>query len=295
MATAEMSEQDTRVEDAERDTRPVDAAAEHAGAVEMFQFSAYVNVGPRAEECDEKESCGNPLHFHAWCRLPNKFQHKDIREKGMAAKARRVRAMKDPESDAYAVLDSELSEFTEDRLPDIIAEIVARDWSGDYMRAIEEISSRDEFAQIEQDRERYEEILDEEGAKPEGERSDEFEELHKHVTGYIEAVKSEVERLQDPRRDALIAQGYEAALKTLREQRIDMAGDQTFLHVYNEWMWFIGTLRPNKLARVFSKLGNADDQTPGTMWGAAPEVINAIESTFTDLDRAMQAAVRGNS
>src|SRR3954451_1473894 len=78
MATQMAEREDTRVEEAEAATRPASAAAEHATAAQMFQFSTYLHVGPGAEGCEDFASCADPLHFHAWCRLPNKFQHKDI-------------------------------------------------------------------------------------------------------------------------------------------------------------------------------------------------------------------------
>jgi hypothetical protein len=53
--------------------------------------------------------CANPDHFHAWIRLPNKFQHADIHAKALASKARRMRALRDPESDASVVMDAEIA------------------------------------------------------------------------------------------------------------------------------------------------------------------------------------------
>jgi hypothetical protein len=73
--------------------------------------------------------CGNPLHFHAWCRLPNQLQHEDIRERALAAKARRIRQLRDPECDAYQILESDMSELL--RIGDeglIVDELANKDW-----------------------------------------------------------------------------------------------------------------------------------------------------------------------
>src|ERR1700726_392288 len=81
-----------------------------AEAAKMFRYSSYLHVGPGAEECGHREDgeCTDPTHFHAWCRLPNKFQHRDLYTKAQAAKARRLRLLNQPDSDASEVLESEL-------------------------------------------------------------------------------------------------------------------------------------------------------------------------------------------
>lgn len=301
MATDTM-DAEARVEAAEEATRPKEAAAERADEQRMYRFSSYVHVGPGAEECAEgtNGACSNPLHFHAWCRLPNKVQHKDIRDKALAAKARRIRALNDPEADAYLVLESELSEFTADNFDEVVNELLAREWAQDYTDAIADVSEEEAYAQIDQDRERFQRFYDEgEGDKPEEEQSDEFRELNRHIQGYLDAIKARVTERQGPRRQAITELGFEQALKNLREQRVERIGDQTFIHVYNEWMWYIGTLRPvaegTPFERVWKALGNADENKQGTMWGSAPEVIEAVETAFTDLDREMQRAFSGNS
>jgi hypothetical protein len=60
---------------------------------ELFRYSSWVHIGGGAEDCEEAETgtCADPLHFHAWCRLPNQLQHADIRERALASKARRIR------------------------------------------------------------------------------------------------------------------------------------------------------------------------------------------------------------
>src|SRR5262245_8571172 len=73
---------------------------------ELFKFSAWVHIGVGADECEHAQTgnCADPGHFHAWCRLPNQFQHQDIRERALAAKARRIRQLRDPATDGYDVL-----------------------------------------------------------------------------------------------------------------------------------------------------------------------------------------------
>src|SRR5262245_39990006 len=61
-------------ESAEQDVTDGTTSEDDMRAVEkLFSFSGFVHVGPGARECEDGEdgSCGNPLHFHDWCRLPN--------------------------------------------------------------------------------------------------------------------------------------------------------------------------------------------------------------------------------
>ena len=176
---------------------------------QLFRFSTWIHVGPDAETCDEGEqgTCSNPLHFHAWARLPNQFQHRHIREKALAAKARRARQLRDPESDAHAVMEDELDEIA--RLGDagrkqLIDDLIGRDWWRDFLEAAKDVkeieNDRDEqvYATIDEDQQRFKEL----DAKPEDERpKDEYDELERHLAAYNDAVDKRRAELEKPRRD----------------------------------------------------------------------------------------------
>jgi hypothetical protein len=289
-----------------------ESIAESATAGRLYQYSRYLHVGPKAEECEEGEkgTCQNPLHFHAWVRLPNKFQHKDLRDKGLAAKARKMRALRDPETDSYAVLQDRLEALNDDANIGAIAdEILAKDWPTDYLTAVADLAEYDDpedesgerkkWEHIDQDRERYTALVEEELAKPEEEQSEEFKQLGKRIGEYIDELKVRVEAIQEPKRAALAERGIDGVIEVLRKQRIEDEGDGAFLQVYNEWMWYVCTLKPveNGVAheRVWCDLGHVNDPQPGTMWAAAPEVIEAVEQAFNELDQALRQAARGNS
>jgi hypothetical protein len=59
-------------------------------------------------------------HFHAWVRLPNPYQRKDILEKARAARARRMRTLRDPDSDARAIIEDDLAAIRESGAKDIL-------------------------------------------------------------------------------------------------------------------------------------------------------------------------------
>lgn len=295
-----------------------ESVAESATPGRMYQFARFLHVGPHAEACEEGEkgTCADPLHFHAWLRLPNKFQHKDLRDKGLAAKARAMRAMRNPESDAHAILEERLDALRDpDNLAAVVEEVAAKDWSQDYLTAVTDLADQEDdapadtdeeqgeparkWAHIDQDRERYQRLGETELAKPEEEQSAEFKELTARIGLYIDALRARVEEIQEPKKVALTERGLDGVIDVLRKQRIEDEGDAAFIHTYNEWMWFIGTLKPVESGypheRVWNDIGHVNDPKPGTMWAAAPEVIEAVEGAFQELDAALQQAARGNS
>jgi hypothetical protein len=243
-------------------------------------------------------------------RLPNKFQHKDLRDKGLAAKARKMRALRDPETDSYAVLQDRMEALNDPaNIGAVIEEILAKDWPVDYVTAVADLADMDDpedengerkmWEHIDQDRERYTALVEEQGSKPEDEQSEEFKQIGKRIEQYIDALKARVNEIQEPKRVSLAERGIEGVLEVLRKQRIDDEGDGAFLHVYNEWMWYVCTLKPVESGipsqRVWSALGHVNDPQPGTMWAEAPEVIEAVEQAFNELDEALRQAARGNS
>jgi hypothetical protein len=206
-ATAEAPQEQTN------GSPPVVADAERTRH-DIFRYSEYVHVGPGVEECElfvaladpERDKsrplpvCSDPDHFHAWCRLPNPFQVRDIAEKASAARARRARMLKDPESDSHAILEAELDSLLDPTLKDIVVEeIIERDFAEDYDDAmrrvkaveVEDFVPEDEddetpklYANIEQDQEEF----TRQTRLPEEQRGDDYEELGKTVRAFTDAL-----------------------------------------------------------------------------------------------------------
>lgn len=308
MSIAEQDEQRERVEIAEEVSRPQHAAAT-VSAMKMFRFSRYVHVGPGVDECpltgwlaaarEEREGempvCANPDHFHAWIRLPNKFQHADIHAKALASKARKMRALRDPESDASVVMDAEITELRDlgdDKL--MIDELTSADWSKDYLAALGDVNEDEAWATVDQDREEYERLVEGETAKPEEERSDAFRELERHLEAYRTAIHARLEEIQKPARDGLAEKGHDALVGLVREQRILREGDREFIQTYNKWTWLSGTMKPieHEVTRqpyvpAFTSLDELEAQ--------APEIIEALGEGFADIEAAIQQGASGNS
>src|SRR4051812_46998613 len=157
---------------------------------QLFRYSAWVHVGAGAERCEEGEtgSCGNPLHFHAWCRLPNQLQHQDIRERALAAKARRIRQLRDPESDAYAVLESDMDELGRVANPDdLVVELANKDWWKRQLEAMADVEPQDASKPAERARDRLNELR---AADSDDRPKDEYEELDRHLARFNELVEA---------------------------------------------------------------------------------------------------------
>lgn len=278
---------------------PEGSPAEAQSVSEMFRYSSWVHVGQGAEECEDKDngSCGNPLHFHAWCRIPNSFQNASIRDKALAAKARKTRQLRDPNSDSYEVLEAEMDQLYRAGERDetgremLVEEIMGASYWRDHLRAIKELGEEDEWKTIREDQERLRHLA----TLPEEERdADEFSELERHCSSYDEALKAKQEEISSPQKTSLSGMDIGALIDQIREFRIEAEANEDYMRVYSLWEWYIGTMKPRPAEkglpneRVFGDVNHLQQ--------AAPEVISALEETFAQLEAAMgsRSAV-GNS
>jgi hypothetical protein len=267
--------------------------AEQRSSSDLFKFSTYVHIGPGAAECEDREngSCGNPLHFHAWCRLPNQFQHASIREKALAAKARKLRQLRDEESDARIILDESIAEMVRrDDREAMIAEAAAKHFADHYQEALQEVADREEFQTIQEDRERLRVL----SLQPEEDRpKEEYEELDKHLTAYGEAIEQAFNERQEPLKASLAERSTEELGELLKEERIDQQAQSAFQAAYGQWEAYIGTLKPKPKdkpgmpsERVFKDINQ--------MVAAAPEVIETLDETFQALDAEFGRALKNS-
>lgn len=276
-----------------------------ATARRLFRFSEFLHVGDGAEQCavalflsgggplklTEAPQCDSPEgHVHVWCRLPNPYQHREIREKSLAAQARRIRQLKDPNCDAYEILEAELDALIGAKEL-IIEELLVEEYANDYPQAIQAVEDDERFQHIDHDRERYLELMKmEEAERP----ADEYEELTRHVNAYVDAVQAKLDETQGPRREALGGLDEGELINQIREKRIAGDAEEMFLHTYAMHEHFVGTY-------ALSPVGI--DKRPTTLYFAsvdamkdsATELIEALQATFADLSRAMQQGSMGNS
>lgn len=297
MTTTTQVDEATEATPEAEESQPAPEAPEAQTPQQINRYSTWVHVGPGAEDCADVDEgagtndCGNPLHFHAWCRLPNQFQHRQIREKALAAKARKARQLRDPATDANAILEGELSERerADDREP-LIEEMLTVGWWRDYLQATDDVKEDEAddgskpFERIEHDQTRYDELE----KMPEDERpADEYAELGRHLVAYHEAVRSRQTELIEPKRAELEALSTPALVDRIRNQRVDSHSNEEFAHVYAAESWFVGTLnRPR---------GEPTFKTREALRDSAAEVIDALKDAFEDLERTQNRGTAGNS
>jgi hypothetical protein len=141
--------------------------------------------------------------FKAFCRLPNDFQHREIRQKAQAAKGRRLRQLRHADTDAHEALEADLDELLEreDAKEAMVGELLAEKFFEDRREAILDCQERDEFEHIEHDQKRYLELE----SKPDERSDDEWKEILDHLAEYGQAIQARQEEIQKPRRESLEA------------------------------------------------------------------------------------------
>lgn len=305
---AETPQTDT---DEQPDEQPVQtnesSAVAELSREELFQWNTWVHAGHGAGECalakavsdsDYKVGMEIPLcaedgHFHAWIRLPNPLQRRDIVDKATAAQARKARELRDPESDGAVILDNEIDLIrASGDTEQLVQEIVERHFQEDLSEATNEVMDMEDdqaedddeggeaplkYQHVDQDMEelrRQEEL-------PEDKRDGGFDRLKAHVEGYHEAIDERMKAIQDRRAEGLRERGLDHLLTLVRADRASLVTTETYIHTYNVWQWFTCTYKPKAKGTPNEKI-----------WGdinhmrlAPPEVIGVLRARFDDLDR----------
>lgn len=275
---------------------------------ERFASTAWVHCGPGADTCEHGSdgACKDEEHFHAWVTLPNPFQVRDINEKAKAARARRERMLRNPESDAYVILEAELDELRDaaesGALEILVDELIDRDFSSDFSTAMRRVQEQDDpnytpsgeegeeipklFANIEQDREEYLR----QKALPEDERAEDFEELERTFMAWDEATTAELESITEPRKKELMERPLDDLIDMVRRIRIDAQGNEAYLHAYNSWQWFVCTLKPTQKGkgreRVWRDYNTFRQESTSEQVTALRTIFDRLESGLATGGRA---------
>lgn len=258
---------------------------------QLYKWSTWLHIGPGAENCEAVDEgqgtndCSNPLHFHAFCRLPNPFEHREIREAALAAKARRVRLLRDPNSDAAAILEDEISRLAREgdlAKPAVVDELLQQDWWRDFLEATAEVRETEEdgtktFEHIERDVALYNR---EAGDLDEDQLSEEMASLLKHIQRYNDLIDKRREELTEPRKQALEQRDINALLDMLRDLRIDADSNEHFSHEYNALQWFHGTFKTPGAELTFA--------SRKAMQKADTAIVEGLQETFNDLAKTQQ-------
>lgn len=266
----------------------------------LFKYSTWIHAGAGADDCTEVDEdagtnrCADAAHFHAWIRLPNPFQYREIRERALAAKARKLRQLRSPGSDSADILDGAIDVLAadgEDGKTLLVEELIQHNWWRDYLTAVREIRDLEDegegaedgaklYAHVEEDQRRFAELSASEDT------SDELEELRAHLKRYSDAVEERCAAIVDPKRAGLTERDVNDLLDMVRTQRIETEAQQEFNHHYSMHEWLSCTFREfNSPDLVFTDLAH--------MTRAASEVLAEMQTGFQDLERTAQEA-QGN-
>lgn len=275
---------------------------------ELFQWNAWVHVGEGAEECALAEAvnasdyrlgaeipmCGERGHFHAWLRLPNPIQRRDLVDKARAGRARKSRELRSPDSDAAVIIEDELEHIrlTGDEAT-LIDEVIERNFQEDLIEATNEVmdiesdDTADEedaaetpmkYEHIDQD---IEELRRQDALEPD-KRDDGYDKLKEHIDSYHEEIDERLKAIQDRRRETLRERGMDNLLGMVKADRIELICTEHYIHVYSVWQWYTCTYKPKAKGtpneRVWGDVSHMSDD-------ASPEIIGVIRETFDKLDR----------
>ncbi len=284
---------------------PVIAEAQKDAEQALFRWNAWVHVGVGAQDCPNARNgtCENPEHFHAWCRLPNPWQVRDIVDKATAARARYKKMLRDPDSDQALALEEELDELREGDKALLVEELVDKHWPEDYTAAVRMVDDLDDpdfeapedesdadppkrFAGIDQDREEWQRQKD----LPEDRRTPDFSVMEANLSAYGEAVNDEMLKLQEPRRAGLQQLSNAELVDKIRPGRIEERSTEVYLHWHAAWTWLACTYKGCKKGtpteRVWKDINTMKQQAPS-------EVVEALRTTFDTLDQGLTGSRRG--
>lgn len=261
-----------------------------------FRWATYVHVGDGADECaDNGAACTRPDHLHVWLRVVNPFVRDELRARATAARARRLRQFKDPNSDSAVILDGALDELRaladrEGSTEQLIDACLARDWAVRHRNAMIEAGEEERFEHIDADRERYAELAE---LPTEKRPAEEWTELDETITAWGKRVEELRDAAEAPLRESLAGKTVDELLDLIRQDRITEEGTAAFL---DEWV------RQNIIAGTFAVAPNgARPVTP--YFGAAaargldslnPDEADALRSAFYALEGAFRTPA-GNS
>lgn len=271
---------------------PADAPQSYDGAAEatrstaeLFEWSGYVHVGGGAEECEHglDGQCSVARHFHSWVCLPNPFQIRDIADKARAAKARKARALRDPESDSGVTLEAELMELRDGEEYELLVKVLAqRAVEAGLMDLIGEMGKDPRFEHHPQDSEEFRRL---QGLAEEDRDAEEFAGLQADMLAYGESFQKLVDERTAREEAALRAMTPDQIIELERKNRITNITEEIYLHTYYTWAMYVGARVPTTegfpSVRTFT--------TPEAMKSAPPEAIVAIREQIRTLEQRTTA------
>lgn len=263
---------------------------------QRFKWRTWVHYGTGASECEHQTDgrCVNEEHFHALCRLPTPFQIRDITEKAAAAKARRLRMLRDENSDPRVILEDELDglKFVDKEM--LAEELLDEKFTEHYVQAVKDVDDLDDpshvpegdepirklYENIDQDREEYMRQRE----LPDDQRGEDFEELEKTYAAYSQAIEGAMDNIAKPRRDHLLSLSQDDLIEMIRQRRIEAQGYEAHLHTFNMWQMYVCTYKPVAKGIPHERVWKTLEDMK---YNEDSAVIMQVRQVFEDLERGL--------
>lgn len=294
---------------AEPDIHPAPVPAEKVRRLIEGSVYLHVDLAPdagaadcpnRGERIDDEwigdGRCSNPDHYHAWLRIPNQFQRNEVREKALAARARRKRLIETPGTDAYEIFESGLADVrraVEEGGANIVKdELLGVHRMTDQIDAYQTVTAREEWEHIGDDRARLAE-LEEQIAETGVEPDDELVMLRDRCMRYLEQVNAEEAALREPREIEIDTFSAEQLMQRVRDVRLESETLSEFIHAESWNEWLLGTHETTRNAKGHHRTRKYP--TAEALHEEAPEVLDELQIAFADLKEPIAVRAEGNS
>lgn len=261
---------------------------------ELFHWSTYVHGGAGAAECPDGENgaCSNAEHFHAWLRLPNTFQARDISEKANASRARRRRQLREEGTDAQVSLEDWLDNWLEDdeTYNALIVRIANRIVLDRQLDIRNDLAETDEFEHYPADLEEFQRL----SGLEEGDRDpEEYKRLAEHVDRYVAAFEKQTLRMHEEEVHRLTQMARADVLAIERRDRIKELADQRFVDTFYLWAYFICALKPVRKGFPASRVYGSLEE----LKAAPSEITDTLRDAYRRLEgqTVSRGDVSGNS
>ena len=219
-----------------------------------------------------KELDDEQIDLRCWIRLPNSFEHREIQQKGLASRARKLRECRTAGSDAEAMVDQAMTvyeDMTDEELVNYLLEYHRRDKLFEASLIVEE---DDKYEQIDYVKDEYDLKIRQGDVE-----SEEFKTLESILVEYADALTKEVESLISPFKGKYDQFSTQEMLNKIRKSVVMNMINDEFTNVYAQWQIFYGTRKKfdhrKKYFKSFDELRDAP-----------PRIIDMLVSEFAVFD-----------
>lgn len=225
----------------------------------------------------ERADIGLQVHI----RIPNQFQRGKMKEEADASRARKLRDLRNPNSNAYLAIENQLDQIYGEMTDDEVRNaLLSRAQPHATAKAQLEIQLADpdehpewvEFATVERQQHAYSRML-----RAGQEDTEEFKACEAMLVDYGHALAEFVKDELEPLSNMLAGEGRAALDERLKKVLMREVCDGAFMEAYNQWQIYFGTRDPKNRHKLFySSFDRLIDEDP--------ERLDALLNEFVMLE-----------